>query len=55
MLTFMQRQDMCRWVQALKMFDGYVSNLGRCVNVIQGKFFKHGKSQLSCIYRVFAA
>ena len=30
---------MCRWVQELKMPDGYVSNLDRCVNVAQEKFF----------------
>ena len=33
MLTFVWRQDVCKWVQELKMPDGYVSNLGRCVNV----------------------
>ena len=35
----MQRQDICKWVQELKMPDGYASNLDRCVNVAQGKFF----------------
>ena len=33
MLTSMQRQDVCKWVQELKMPNGYASNLGRCVNV----------------------
>ena len=35
----MHRQDMFKWVQELKMLDGYTSNLGKCVNVTQGKFF----------------
>ena len=37
-LTSVQRQDVYKWVQELKMLDGYASNLDRCVNVVQGKF-----------------
>ena len=37
--TSIQRQDVCKWVQELKMPDGYASNLGRCVNVAQRQFF----------------
>ena len=33
MLTSVQRQDMCKWMQELKMPDGYASNLGKCMNV----------------------
>ena len=47
-LTSVQRQDMCKWVQELKMSDGYASNLGRCVNVAQGKFF--GMKSMIAIY-----
>ena len=39
-LSSTQRQDMCRWVQELKMSDGYVSNLCWCVNVAQKKFYR---------------
>ena len=38
-LTFVQRQDMCKWVQELKLLDRYTLNLGRCMNVTQGKLF----------------
>ena len=54
MLTPVQRQDVCKWIQKLKIPDGYTSNLGKCVNVAQGKFFRHENSRLSCIYGVFA-
>ena len=37
-LTSVQRQDVSIWVQELKMTDNYALNLGRCVNVAQGKF-----------------
>ena len=39
-LSSTQRQDMCRWMQELKMLDSYASNLGRCVNATQGRFFR---------------
>ena len=32
-LTSIQRQNMCKWVQELKMPYGYASNLGKYVNV----------------------
>ena len=35
----MHRQNVCRWVQELKMLDGYALSLGRYVNVAHGKFF----------------
>ncbi|XP_027368317.1 uncharacterized protein LOC113874279 [Abrus precatorius] len=38
-LTLPQRQDVCKWVKELKMPDNYASNLSRCVNVEQGRFF----------------
>ena len=31
---------MCKWVQELKMPNNYASNLGWCVNVAQGRFFR---------------
>ena len=40
-LTFVQRQDVCKRMQELKMPDGYVSNLGRCVNVDDGEEYFH--------------
>ncbi|XP_025653186.1 uncharacterized protein [Arachis hypogaea] len=38
-LTLQQRKNVCKWVQELKMPDGYVSNLQRCVDVKGGKLF----------------
>ena len=39
-LSFTQGQNMCKWVQELKMPNNYASNLGWCVNVAQGRFFR---------------
>ena len=52
-LSSTQRQDMYRWVQELKIPDNYASNLGRCVNVAQGRFFEL-KSQDCYIFMEFA-
>ncbi|PHU04605.1 hypothetical protein BC332_25427 [Capsicum chinense] len=34
-----QKKDVCEWVDQLKMPDGYVSNLGRCVDIEHLKLF----------------
>ncbi|KAL1321193.1 hypothetical protein AAHE18_14G110700 [Arachis hypogaea] len=38
-LTLQQQKSICKWVQELKMPDGYVSNLQRCVDIKGGKLF----------------
>ncbi|XP_072087173.1 uncharacterized protein [Arachis hypogaea] len=38
-LTLQQRKNVCKWVQELKMPDGYVLNLQSCVDVNGGKLF----------------
>ena len=38
-LSFVQRQDVCKWMQELRMPNSYALNLDRCVNVAQRKFF----------------
>ena len=53
-LSSTQRQDMCRWMQELKMLYSYTSNLGRCVNVAQGRFFRlksHNCVFMECRWR----
>ncbi|RDX95955.1 hypothetical protein CR513_21444, partial [Mucuna pruriens] len=41
-----QRVAICKWVKELKLPDGYASNLGRCVDVNQGKL--HGMKSHDC-------
>jgi hypothetical protein len=38
-LTKQQRTDVCEWVKNLKLPDGYVSNLSRCVDLKEAKLF----------------
>ena len=38
-LTRTQKDDICEWVQNLKMPDGYASNLTRCVDGKEAKLF----------------
>lgn len=38
-LTKQQRLVVCEWVKSLKLPDGYVSNLGRCVDLREAKLF----------------
>ena len=38
-LTKLQRQDVCEWVQGLKMPDGYASNIARCVDLANARLF----------------
>ena len=38
-LTMDQRQDVCTWVEELKMPDGYAFNLARCVDKKYAKLF----------------
>jgi len=45
-LTLEQRQNVCKWLQDLRMPDGHASNLSRCVNVAQGKL--HGMKSHDC-------
>ncbi|RDX86188.1 hypothetical protein CR513_32511, partial [Mucuna pruriens] len=44
--TKSQRVAICKWVKELKLPDGYASNLGRCVDVNQGKL--HGMKSHDC-------
>ena len=37
--TLDQKRVVCEWVRGLKMPDGYASNLGRCVDMNEGKLF----------------
>ncbi|RDX61588.1 hypothetical protein CR513_60165, partial [Mucuna pruriens] len=48
-LTKSQRVTLCKWVKELKLPNGYASNLGRCVNLNQGKL--HGMKSYD--YHVF--
>ncbi|RDX89330.1 hypothetical protein CR513_28954, partial [Mucuna pruriens] len=41
-----QRVAICKWVKELKLPDGYASNLGRCVDINQGKL--HGMKSHDC-------
>ncbi|XP_038687502.1 uncharacterized protein LOC119986883 [Tripterygium wilfordii] len=34
-----QKRVVCHWVSSLKLLDGYASNLGRCVDMREGKLF----------------
>ena len=38
-LTKCQKEDVCHWVKQLKFPDGYSSNVGRCVNLEECKFY----------------
>ena len=38
-LTIDQKNDVCKWVDELKMPDGYASNLGRCIDKKEAKLF----------------
>ncbi|XP_038713444.1 uncharacterized protein LOC120007316 [Tripterygium wilfordii] len=38
-LNMEQRRAICSWVFSLKLSDSYVSNLGRCVDMREGKLF----------------
>ena len=38
-LIKLQRQDVCEWVQGLKMSDGYASNIARCVDLANARLF----------------
>ncbi|RDX87975.1 hypothetical protein CR513_30485, partial [Mucuna pruriens] len=44
--TKSQRVAICKWVKELKLPDGYASNLGRCVDINQGKL--HGMKSHDC-------
>ncbi|XP_072079067.1 uncharacterized protein [Arachis hypogaea] len=37
--TLQQKRAICEWVKELRMPDGYVSNLGRCVDMKEGKLY----------------
>lgn len=41
-----QKVAVCKWVKELKLPDGYASNLGRCVDVKEGKL--HGMKSHDC-------
>ena len=41
-----QKKAICEWVKGLKMPDGYASNLGRCVDMKEGKL--HGMKSHDC-------
>ena len=45
-LTKSQRVTVCKWVKDLKLPDEYASNLGRCVDLKQGKM--HGMKSHDC-------
>ena len=38
--TLDQKKVICEWVRGLKMPDGYASNMGRCVDMNEGKLFE---------------
>jgi len=44
--TNSKKVSICKWVQELTLPDGYASNLGRCVDLSQGKL--HGMKSHDC-------